>query len=101
MVRGRSKIPVVLGWGSVAEGKGQLMLSWAICRKSARPGALVSRFDLCHVTHATRGAAVACGISRPGDHELVAVKVDADRARLYRVVWSLSHTADGRLRTPE
>ena len=78
-----------------------MMLSWAICRTSARPGALVSRFDLCHVTHATRGAAVACGISRPGDHELVAVKVDADRARLYRVVWSLSHTADGRLRTPE
>ena len=44
MVRGRSKIPVVLGWGSVAEGEGALMLYWAICRKSARPGALVSRF---------------------------------------------------------
>ena len=72
------------------------MLYWAICRKPARPGALVSRFDLCHL-HDACGAAVECGISRPGDPELVAVTV-SDRSRLYRVAWSLSHTADGQLR---
>ena len=73
------------------------MLYGAICRKPARPGAWVGESELCHL-HDTRAAAIQCGISRPGVPELVAVKSEAGRQRIYRVVWSLSHTATGRLR---
>ena len=72
------------------------LLYWAICRKSARPGAWVGGSELCHL-HPTRGAAEACGVLRPGAPELVAVRAEADRQRIYRVVYSLSHTAAGRL----
>ena len=73
------------------------MLYWAISRKPTRPGAWLGTSDLCHL-HPTRVAAERCGIVRPGAPELVAVKVDAYRPRLFRVAYSLSHTAAGRLR---
>ena len=72
------------------------MFYWAICRKSTRPGGWVDESELCHL-HPTRDAAVACGISRRGAPELVAVRAEAGRQRIYRVVYSLSHTAAGRL----
>ena len=73
-------------------------LRWAVCRRRVRPGAWVGESDLCHVTHTNRRGAEACGIRRPGVHELVAVRSDPDRPRLYRVIYALSHAASGRLR---
>ena len=70
---------------------------WAVCRDRARPGSRVTRFDLCHL-HVERGAAEACGSVRPGVPELVAVERDTNLPRVFRVLWSLSHAAGGRLR---
>ena len=74
-----------------------MVLYWGICRTATRPGACIGTSDLCHL-HTTRGSAVGCGISRPGDPELVAVRATDAGRRIYRVVYSLSHAAGGRLR---
>ena len=87
-----------IDWGDDLMTDDDSGLRWAICRRRIRPGGLVTRFDLCHVTHTTRRAAEGCGIRTLGAPELVAVRRDADRGQLYRVIVSLSHMASGRVR---
>ena len=59
--------------------------AWGCCPSPRRPGELLTRGDVCHVVHAL-GAAP----------ELV--RLDEVRPAVYRVAWSLSSAASGRLR---
>ena len=75
-------------------------LVWAVLtsgtRKRVRPGVIIGRHDICH-EHERRQDAEHCGLRRGGVPELVALK-RVHGSPLYRVVYSLSHTAAGRLK---
>jgi hypothetical protein len=60
-----------------------------------RIGDLLTRGDVCHLS-ADRGDAERCGVLLGGTPELV--RLDEVRPAVYRVVWSLSTAASGRLR---
>lgn len=70
-------------------------VTWAISRTECRLGDLLTRGDVCHL-HADRGDAERCGVRLGGAPELV--RLDEVRPAVYRVVWSLSTAASGRLR---
>ena len=70
-------------------------MTWAISPARRRPGELLTRADVCHF-HDTRDGAELCGTEHGGVPELV--KLERCSERVYRVVWSLSDTAGGRLR---
>lgn len=72
-------------------------MTWAISRKPLRPGALVTAGDVCHL-HPDRAATERCGALMGGDPDLV--RLEKHTARVYRVLWSLSDVAGGRLRKP-
>ena len=69
--------------------------SWGCCAARRRPGELLTRGDVCHV-HADRGEAERCGVLLGGAPELL--RLDEVRPAVYRVAWSLSSAASGRLR---
>ena len=69
--------------------------AWGCCPAPQRPGELLTRGDVCHV-HAGRAAAERCGVLLGGAPELV--RLDEVRPAVYRVAWSLSSAASGRLR---
>ena len=69
--------------------------SWGCCAARRRLGELLTRGDVCHV-HADRGEAERCGVLLGGAPELV--RLDEVRPAVYRVAWSLSSAASGRLR---
>ena len=69
--------------------------SWGCCAARRRPGELLTRGDVCHM-HADRGEAERCGVLLGGAPELV--RLDEVRPAVYRVAWSLSSAASGRLR---
>ena len=68
---------------------------WAILTTECRIGDLLTRGDVCHLS-ADRGDAERCGVLLGGTPELV--RLDEIRPAVYRVVWSLSTAASGRLR---
>ena len=72
-------------------------MTWAISPIRRRPGELLTRGDVCHL-HADRDEAEQCGAEQGGAPELV--KLERRSERVYRVVWSLSDTAGGKLRRP-
>ena len=65
------------------------------CPAPRRPGELLTRGDVCHV-HADRAEAERCGVLLGDAPELV--RLDEVRPAVYRVAWSLSSAASGRLR---
>ena len=74
--------------------------TWGCCPALRRPGEPLTRGDVCHL-HADRAAAERCGVLLGGvllgdAPELV--RLDEVRAAVYRVAWSLSSAASGRLR---
>jgi len=69
----------------------------AISRKPLRPGALVTAGDVGHM-HPDRASAERCGALMGGDPDLV--RLEKHTARVYRVLWSLSDVAGGKLRKP-
>ena len=69
--------------------------TWGCCPARRRPGELLTRGDVCHV-HPDRAAAERCGVLLGGAPELV--WLDDVRPAVYRVAWSLSSAASGRLR---
>ena len=69
--------------------------TWGCCPAPRRPGELLTRGNVCHV-HADRAAAEQCGVLLGGAPELV--RLDEVRPAIYRVAWSLSSAASGRLR---
>lgn len=70
-------------------------MTWAISPELCRPGDLLTRADVCHF-HDSREEAEQCGADHDGAPELVKLEQHSDR--VYRVVWSLSDTASGKLR---
>ena len=70
-------------------------VTWGISTTECRLGDLLTRGDVCHL-HAERGDAERCGVLLGGTPELV--RLDEVRPAVYRVVWSLSTAASGRLR---
>ena len=72
-------------------------MTWAISRNPLRPGALVTAGDVCHL-HPDRAAAERCGALMGGAPDLVGL--EKHTARVYRVLWSLSDVAGGKLRKP-
>ena len=62
---------------------------------AARLGEVLTRGDICHV-HADRSEAEWCGVLLGDAPELV--RLDQVRPAVYRVAWSLSSAASGRLR---
>ena len=83
--------------GCVGAGRGVRIVTWAISRKPLRPGALVTAGDVCHL-HPDRAATERCGALMGGDPDLV--RLEKHTARVYRVLWSLSDMAGGKLRKP-
>ena len=71
---------------------------WAVSPVPRKRGEQLTRGDVCHL-HTDRGEAERCGLLRGGTPELV--RLDEIRPAVYRVVWSLSHAASGRLRSAE
>ena len=74
---------------------GPMTAAWGYCPAPRHPGELLTRSDVCHV-HADRAAAERCGVLLGGAPELV--RLDKVRPAVYRVAWSLSSVASGRLR---
>ena len=74
---------------------GPMTAAWGCFPATRRPGELLTRSDVCHV-HADRAAAERCGVLLGGAPELV--RLDKVRPAVYRVAWSLSSAASGRLR---
>ena len=70
-------------------------MTWAISPELCRPGDLLTRADVCHL-HESRDEAERCGAEHDGCPELV--RLERQSERVYRVVWSLSDTASGKLR---
>ena len=68
--------------------------AWGCCPSPWRLGELLTRDDVCHV-HADRAAPEQCGVLLDGAPELV--RLDEVRPAVYRVAWSLSSAASGRL----
>lgn len=83
--------------GRVCAGRGGRIVTWAISRKPLRPGALVTAGDVCHL-HPDRASTERCGALMGGDPDLV--RLEKHTARVYRVLWSLSDVAGGKLRKP-
>ena len=81
----------------VGAGRRVRIVTWAISRKPLRPGALVTAGDVCHL-HPDRAATERCGALMGGDPDLV--RLEKHTARVYRVLWSLSDMAGGKLRKP-
>jgi len=81
--------------GDVGEAWGVRIVTWAISRKPLRPGALVTAGDVCHL-HPDRASTERCGALMGGDPDLV--RLEKHTARVYRVLWSLSDMAGGKLR---
>ena len=73
------------------------MTIWATSPTTRRPGELLTRSDVCHL-HENRREAELCGALLGGAPDLV--RLDEIRPRVFVVAWSLSATADGRLRRP-
>lgn len=69
--------------------------TWGCCPEPRRLGELLTRGDICHV-HADRAEAERCGVLLGDAPELV--RLDQVRPAVYRVAWSLSSAASGRLR---
>ena len=69
--------------------------AWGCCPSPRRSGELLTRGDVHHV-HADRAAAEQCGVLLGDAPELV--RLDEVRPAVYRVAWSLSSAASGRLR---
>ena len=69
--------------------------AWGCCPSPRRPSELLTRGDVYHV-HADRAAAEQCGVLLGDAPELV--RLDEVRPAVYRVAWSLSSAASGRLR---
>ena len=69
--------------------------AWGCCPEPRRLGELLTRGDICHV-HADRSEAERCGVLLGDAPELV--RLDQIRPAVYRVAWSLSSAASGRLR---
>ena len=69
--------------------------AWAVSSTRRRPGELLTRGDVCHL-YADRAAAERCGVRLGGAPELI--RLDEIRPAVYRVTWSLSDAASGRLR---
>ena len=67
----------------------------AISPELCRPGDLLTRADVCHF-HESQDEAEQCGAGHDGSPELV--RLERQSERVYRVVWSLSDTAGGKLR---
>ena len=65
-----------------------------LCPALRRPGELLTRGAVCHV-HADRAGAERCGVLLGGAPELV--RLHEVRPAVYRVAWSLSSAASGRL----
>ena len=72
-------------------------MMWAIPPELCRPGDLLTRADVLSL-HESRDEAEQCGIEHGRAPELV--KLERRSQRVYRVVWSLSDAAGGRLRRP-
>ena len=72
-------------------------MTWAISSTPRRPGDLLTNPDVCHL-HETRRDAERCCALLGGEPDLV--RLERQSERVYRVVWSLSDTAGGRLRRP-
>lgn len=70
-------------------------MKWAISPELCRPGDLLTRADVLSL-YDSRGEAEQYGAEHGGAPELV--KLERHSERVYRVVWSLSDTAGGRLR---
>ena len=70
-------------------------MTWAISTTECRLGELLTHGYGCHL-HADRGDAERCGVLLGGTPELV--RLNEVRPAVYRVVWSLSTAASGRLR---
>ena len=83
--------------GGAVDGRAGPMTAaaWGCCPSPRRPGELLTRGDLCHV-HADHAAAERCGVLLGGAPDLV--RLDGVRPAVYRVEWSLSSAASGRLR---
>ncbi len=70
-------------------------MTWGVSAARRRPGELLTRGDVCHV-HGTRAAAERCGAAVEGAPDLV--RLERCTERVWRVLWSLSDTAGGKLR---
>ena len=73
-------------------------VKWAVSSVRRRPGDLLTRGDVCHL-HGDREDAERCGAAEEGDAPDL-VKLEGQTERVYRVTWSLSAAADGKLRRP-
>ena len=71
-------------------------MTWAISPELCRPGDLLTRADVYHLCE-TRAEAEQCGVEFGRAPELV--KLERRSERVYRVVWSRSDAAGGRLRS--
>ena len=83
-----------------AEGVGP-SVKWAVSSVRRRRGELLTRGDVCHL-HVNREDAERCG-AIVAEEEGTApdlLKLEGQTERVYRVTWSLSDVADGRLRRP-
>ena len=72
----------------------QECITWGVSTAPRKPGDLLTRGDVCHL-HMDRAAAERCGLALGGAPELVGLA--EVRPAVYRVAWSLSHMASGRL----
>ena len=70
--------------------------AWAVSRTRRRPGDLLTRGDVCH-GRADPEEAESCGLEQGGVPELV--RLEEIGPAVYRVAYSLSVAASGRLRT--
>ena len=70
--------------------------AWRCCPAPRHPGELLTRSDVCHV-HADRAAAERCGVLLGGAARAGPARRGPARG-FYRVAWSLSSAASGRLR---
>ena len=74
--------------------------TWGCCPAPRRRGELLTRGDVCHA-HADRAEAERCGVLLGGRARAGLVRLDEVRPAVYRVAWSLSSAASGRLRRRE
>ena len=73
-----------------------MITRWGASAAPRKLGELLTRGDVCHL-HAGRDAAERCGLALGGVPELVGLA--EVRPAVYRVAWSLSAAASGRLVT--
>lgn len=68
----------------------------AISPELRRPGDLLTLADVCQLLYHSRDESAQCGVEHDRAPELV--KVEWRSERVYRVAWSLSDAAGGRLK---